>query len=62
VDENEVFRGYGGFGALGHSVYHRELFPRLVKDSSEGIIKHIVTSGTLMYTNFCPYLRLDLGI
>ncbi|KAJ0087644.1 hypothetical protein Patl1_33114 [Pistacia atlantica] len=23
--------GYGGFGALGHSVYHRELFPRLVE-------------------------------
>ncbi|CAJ1962339.1 unnamed protein product [Sphenostylis stenocarpa] len=43
----EVFTwGYGGFGALGHSVYHRELFPRLVKGSWEGIIKHIATSGT----------------
>lgn len=46
VDENKVFRGYGGFGALGHSVYHRELFPRLVKGSWEGTIKHIATSGT----------------
>ncbi|URE23870.1 Regulator of chromosome condensation (RCC1) repeat [Musa troglodytarum] len=28
----EVFTwGYGGFGALGHSVYHRELLPRVVK-------------------------------
>ncbi|CAN0903652.1 RCC1 domain-containing protein RUG3, mitochondrial [Linum grandiflorum] len=38
--------GYGGFGALGHSVYHRELLPRLV----EGILKEkmssIATSGT----------------
>ncbi|KAK7373500.1 hypothetical protein VNO80_06910 [Phaseolus coccineus] len=43
----EVFTwGYGGFGALGHSVYHRELFPRLVKGSWEGTIKHIATSGT----------------
>ncbi|KAJ0089288.1 hypothetical protein Patl1_33145 [Pistacia atlantica] len=25
--------GYGGFGTFGHSVYHRELFPRLVKGS-----------------------------
>ncbi|KAK2413943.1 Regulator of chromosome condensation (RCC1) family protein [Trifolium repens] len=42
----EVFTwGYGGFGALGHSVYHRELFPRLVKGSWEGTIKHIATSG-----------------
>ncbi|CAL0302833.1 unnamed protein product [Lupinus luteus] len=43
----EVFTwGYGGFGALGHAVYHRELFPRLVKGSWDGIIKHIATSGT----------------
>ncbi|TKY66234.1 E3 ubiquitin-protein ligase HERC1 [Spatholobus suberectus] len=43
----EVFTwGYGGFGALGHSVYHRELFPRLVKGSWDGPIKHIATSGT----------------
>ncbi|RDX87195.1 E3 ubiquitin-protein ligase HERC2, partial [Mucuna pruriens] len=46
MNENEVCRGYGGFGALGHSVYHRELFPRLVKGSWEGTIKHIATSGT----------------
>lgn len=38
--------GYGGFGALGHSVYHRELVPRLVKGSWEGKICHIATSGT----------------
>lgn len=43
----EVFTwGYGGFGALGHSVYHRELFPRFVNGSWEGTIKHIATSGT----------------
>lgn len=42
----EVFTwGYGGFGALGHSVYTRELFPRLVKGTWEGTIKHIATSG-----------------
>lgn len=46
MDANEVCRGYGGFGALGHSVYRRELFPRLVKGSWEGTIKHIATSGT----------------
>lgn len=45
MDENKVCRGYGGFGALGHSVYHRELFPKLVKGSWEGTIKHIATSG-----------------
>jgi hypothetical protein len=45
MDGNKVCRGYGGFGALGHSVYHRELFPRLVKGSWEGTIKHIATSG-----------------
>ncbi|KAK9285641.1 hypothetical protein L1049_024839 [Liquidambar formosana] len=38
--------GYGGFGALGHSVYHRELFPRLVEGSWNGKIHHIATSGT----------------
>ncbi|KAJ0088314.1 hypothetical protein Patl1_33103 [Pistacia atlantica] len=38
--------GYGGFGAFGHSVYHRELFPRLVKGSWNGKIRHIATSGT----------------
>ncbi|ESR43037.1 hypothetical protein WN944_004548 [Citrus x changshan-huyou] len=37
--------GYGGFGALGHSVYHRELFPRLVEGAWEGKIKHMATSG-----------------
>ncbi|XP_031740192.1 RCC1 domain-containing protein RUG3, mitochondrial isoform X1 [Cucumis sativus] len=37
--------GYGGFGALGHSVYHRELVPRLVEGSWRGRIKHIATSG-----------------
>ncbi|KAI4308600.1 hypothetical protein L6164_031656 [Bauhinia variegata] len=43
----EVFTwGYGGFGALGHSVYHRELFPRLVNGSWDGSIRHIATSGT----------------
>lgn len=42
----EVFRGYGGFGALGHSVYHRELSPRLVKGSWDAKIQHIATSGT----------------
>ncbi|KAJ1408093.1 Regulator of chromosome condensation, RCC1 [Sesbania bispinosa] len=46
TSSGEVFTwGYGGFGALGHSVYHRELFPRLVKGSWEGTIKHIATSG-----------------
>ncbi|KAJ0027373.1 hypothetical protein Pint_36467 [Pistacia integerrima] len=39
-------RGFGGFGALGHSVYHRELFPRLVEGSWNGKIRHIATSGT----------------
>ncbi|OAY57362.1 RCC1 domain-containing protein RUG3, mitochondrial isoform X3 [Manihot esculenta] len=37
--------GYGGFGALGHSVYHRELLPRLVKGNWNGKIQHIATSG-----------------
>ncbi|KAE9453581.1 hypothetical protein C3L33_14545, partial [Rhododendron williamsianum] len=38
--------GYGGFGALGHSVYHRELSPRLVKGSWDAKVRHIATSGT----------------
>ncbi|KAM3259824.1 hypothetical protein ACQJBY_051236 [Aegilops geniculata] len=37
--------GYGGFGALGHYVYHRELLPRKVKGPWEGKIVHIATSG-----------------
>ncbi|KAJ4980383.1 hypothetical protein NE237_031220 [Protea cynaroides] len=42
----EVFTwGYGGFGALGHSVYTRELLPRLVKGSWDGKICHIATGG-----------------
>ncbi|KAG0492551.1 hypothetical protein HPP92_005949 [Vanilla planifolia] len=42
----EVFTwGYGGFGALGHSVYHRELLPRLVEGSWTGKIVHLATSG-----------------
>lgn len=41
-----VCRGYGGFGALGHSVYTRELVPRLVEGSWTVKIKHIATSGT----------------
>ncbi|XVF31739.1 hypothetical protein REPUB_Repub17cG0018200 [Reevesia pubescens] len=38
--------GYGGFGALGHRVYHRELIPRLVEGNWSGNIRHIATSGT----------------
>ncbi|XP_047334494.1 RCC1 domain-containing protein RUG3, mitochondrial [Impatiens glandulifera] len=38
--------GYGGFGALGHSVYHRELYPRMVEGSWDSEICHIATSGT----------------
>ncbi|XP_073306950.1 RCC1 domain-containing protein RUG3, mitochondrial [Primulina huaijiensis] len=38
--------GYGGFGALGHSVYHRELFPKMVEGSWIEEICHIATSGT----------------
>ncbi|KAG6607956.1 RCC1 domain-containing protein RUG3, mitochondrial, partial [Cucurbita argyrosperma subsp. sororia] len=37
--------GYGGFGALGHSVYHSELSPRLVEGSWRSRITHISTSG-----------------
>lgn len=38
--------GYGGFGALGHSVYHRELLPRMVKGTWSEEICHIATAGT----------------
>ncbi|XAR48367.1 hypothetical protein NMG60_11031177, partial [Bertholletia excelsa] len=38
--------GYGGFGSLGHSIYTRELFPRLVEGPWDGKICHIATSGT----------------
>ncbi|XP_060188437.1 RCC1 domain-containing protein RUG3, mitochondrial [Lycium barbarum] len=38
--------GYGGFGALGHKVYHRELVPRLVEGPWDAEICHIATSGT----------------
>lgn len=44
--KNEVCRGYGGFGALGHTVFTRELVPRLVEGSWTEKIKHITTSGT----------------
>ncbi|KAJ1290816.1 hypothetical protein BS78_02G272100 [Paspalum vaginatum] len=37
--------GYGGFGALGHYVYHRELLPRKVNGPWVGKITHIATSG-----------------
>lgn len=40
-----VCRGYGGFGALGHSVYHRELLPRVVNGSWKGHVSHLATSG-----------------
>ncbi|KAJ4833183.1 RCC1 domain-containing protein rug3, mitochondrial [Turnera subulata] len=47
TNSGQVFTwGYGGFGALGHSVYHRELFPRLVQGPWQGKITHIATSGT----------------
>ncbi|KAJ0682405.1 putative regulator of chromosome condensation 1/beta-lactamase-inhibitor protein II [Helianthus annuus] len=38
--------GYGGFGALGHSVYTRELSPKKVEGAWEGKISQIATSGT----------------
>ena len=41
----ELFRGYGGFGALGHSIYTRELLPRLVNGPWQGTISQIATSG-----------------
>jgi hypothetical protein len=40
-----VCRGYGGFGALGHYAYHRELLPKRVNGLWEGNITHIATSG-----------------
>lgn len=43
---SHVCRGYGGFGALGHSVYHRELLPRMVEGSWNAKIRHIATAGT----------------
>lgn len=43
---NEVYRGYGGFGALGHKVYTRELSPKRVEGSWECRISEIATSGT----------------
>ncbi|EEE60352.1 hypothetical protein OsJ_13470 [Oryza sativa Japonica Group] len=42
---NMLTRGYGGFGALGHYVYHRELLPRKVNGPWEGKISHIATRG-----------------
>ncbi|KAD4982510.1 hypothetical protein R6Q59_002109 [Mikania micrantha] len=38
--------GYGGFGALGHSVYTRELSPKKVEGTWDGKISQIATSGT----------------
>nr|XP_043625271.1 RCC1 domain-containing protein RUG3, mitochondrial isoform X2 [Erigeron canadensis] len=43
---SHVYRGYGGFGALGHSVYTRELSPKRVEGNWEGKIAQIATSGT----------------
>ncbi|KAJ0027405.1 hypothetical protein Pint_36697 [Pistacia integerrima] len=43
--------GFGGFGAVGHSVYHRELFPRLVEGSWNGKIRHIATWDTYCRNN-----------
>ncbi|MCL7026835.1 hypothetical protein MKW94_020593, partial [Papaver nudicaule] len=37
--------GYGGFGALGHSIYTRELLPRMVSKAWSGKICQIATSG-----------------
>ncbi|CAG7883366.1 hypothetical protein BRARA_C04205 [Brassica rapa] len=45
--KGDVFTwGYGGFGALGHSVYTRELVPRRVEGSWDCKISAIATSGT----------------
>ncbi|KAG7613737.1 Regulator of chromosome condensation RCC1 [Arabidopsis suecica] len=45
--QGDVFTwGYGGFGALGHKVYTRELVPRRVDDSWDCKISAIATSGT----------------
>ncbi|KAK9152583.1 hypothetical protein Sjap_000063 [Stephania japonica] len=47
TDDGNVFTwGYGGFGALGHRVYHRELLPKKVEEAWTGKICHIATSGT----------------
>ncbi|XP_020252041.1 RCC1 domain-containing protein 1-like isoform X1 [Asparagus officinalis] len=44
--KGEIFTwGYGGFGVLGHSVYHIELLPRLVNGPWEGTISHLATTG-----------------
>ena len=43
-------RGYGGFGALGHYVYHRELLPRKVNGPWEGKIAHIATQHDTFVT------------
>ncbi|KAJ7519002.1 hypothetical protein O6H91_20G018700 [Diphasiastrum complanatum] len=37
--------GYGGFGALGHGVYQRELQPRLVEDLESEKLVHIAAGG-----------------
>ncbi|MQL97247.1 hypothetical protein Taro_029942 [Colocasia esculenta] len=41
----QACRGYGGFGALGHFVYHRELLPRLVNGPWSTSISQFSTSG-----------------
>jgi hypothetical protein len=41
----KICRGYGGFGALGHSVYHRELIPKQVRKHWEGKIVYLASSG-----------------
>ncbi|KAH9624030.1 hypothetical protein KSS87_008623 [Heliosperma pusillum] len=47
TSQGQIFSwGYGGFGALGHSVFTRELVPRMVEGPWSGKIKHIATSGT----------------
>ncbi|CAL1390883.1 unnamed protein product [Linum trigynum] len=47
TSSGEIFTwGYGGFGALGHSVYHRELLPRLVEGILTEKFDSIATSGT----------------
>ncbi|KAL8089420.1 hypothetical protein AgCh_006063 [Apium graveolens] len=43
---DDLCRGYGGFGALGDSVYTRELIPRLVEGPWDKPICHVSTSGT----------------
>ncbi|XP_010522423.1 PREDICTED: ultraviolet-B receptor UVR8 [Tarenaya hassleriana] len=47
TNKGDVFTwGYGGFGALGHSVYHRELIPQRVEGPWGCKISRIATSGT----------------